>query len=150
MGYTVHNKIKSELVLLFIFRFVGKFKRRELWSSVQKHVTRFHFKDELANDSYIHGDKIRELKSKYKEIMKNRSIPMIKQWLEGEKKKMKLDANTVNGIISHMICKYIFKFMFYSKTFKIFNSRKRGIGKEYRTTFLRWKRTVIRRTQRTY
>ncbi|KAG5872033.1 hypothetical protein JTB14_021927 [Gonioctena quinquepunctata] len=77
--------------------FKGKFKHRELWSSVQKHVTRFHFKDELANDSYIHGDKIRELQSNYKEIMKNRSVPMIKQWLEGEKKKIKLEADTVNA-----------------------------------------------------
>lgn len=113
-----------------IFCLAGKFKHRELWSSVQKRVARIHFKDELVNDSYIHGDKIRELKSKYKNIMKNRSIPMIKQWLEGEKKKMKLDTNTVNGIISHMIYKYIFKFIiFYSKTFKIFNSRERDIGK---------------------
>lgn len=88
--------------------FVGKFKHRELWSSAQKRLTRFYFKDELTNDSYIHGDKIRELKSKYMEIMKNRSIPMIKQWLEGEKKKMKLEADTVNGIISHIIYKYIY------------------------------------------
>lgn len=94
---------------LIIFHLVGKFKRRQLWSSAQKRVTRFHFKDELANDSYIHGDKIRELKSKYKTIMKNRSVPMIKQWLEGEKKKMKLDENTVNGIIYHVIYKYLLK-----------------------------------------
>lgn len=101
-------------LLLKITDLVGKFKRRELWSSEQKKITRSYFKDELASNCYISGDKIRALKNKY-EIMKNRSVPMIKQWLEGEKKKMKQGTDTVNGIVFSNIHKYGFKFiLFYS------------------------------------
>lgn len=85
--------------------FLGKFRSRELWSSAQKNVARCYFKDELANESHIYGDKIRELKNKYPELMKNRSVPMLKQWLEGEKQKIKLGEGVVNGIIFYIIYK---------------------------------------------
>ncbi|XP_074026435.1 uncharacterized protein isoform X2 [Leptinotarsa decemlineata] len=75
----------------------SKFKKRKLWSSDEKYVTRTYFKDELANDTYIHSDKILKLKSKYNEILKNRSVPMIKQWLEREKNAIKEQADGVNA-----------------------------------------------------
>ncbi|XP_074026436.1 uncharacterized protein isoform X3 [Leptinotarsa decemlineata] len=91
------NSEDDELDQRLIKSFLGKFKKRKLWSSDEKYVTRTYFKDELANDTYIHSDKILKLKSKYNEILKNRSVPMIKQWLEREKNAIKEQADGVNA-----------------------------------------------------
>ncbi|XP_018578359.1 uncharacterized protein LOC108916562 [Anoplophora glabripennis] len=76
-------------------RYLGKFKRRKLWTSEEKTITRNYFQDEFSMKRLADKEKIKKFKERYADLISNRSVAMISQWLEGEIAKLSLKEEGV-------------------------------------------------------
>lgn len=75
----------------------GKFRKRTLWSPIEKQRTRDFFSEEITNNTIIDIEKIREFKNLYKTVIGQRTIPMIKQWIQGEQLKFERRKQGLEG-----------------------------------------------------
>lgn len=64
---------------------------------MEKQVTRDYFAEEINTGQKIDNEKVKIFKSQYKDVLKKRTIPMIKQWIDVEKNKLYRKSLGIEG-----------------------------------------------------
>lgn len=70
---------------------------------MEKKIVRSYFQKEIVNGKPVENDKLKKFKYLYREEMKDRSIPMIKQWIEKEKIKIEYRNAGIEGNLCNML-----------------------------------------------